>query len=161
VTADTAPARTVIGFGANLGDRLATMRAACAALARAGTLLATSHVYETAPIGPPQPRYLNAAALLQYAGTPDALLDTLLGIEQSLGRVRVERWAPRTVDLDILWIEGRVVDTERLVVPHPRLHERAFAVVPLLELVPHAIDPRTGSAYLVPEGDVLRTGEVL
>ena len=122
--------RAVVGFGANLGDRLATMRAALAALARVAHVEGTSHVYATAPVGPPQPEYLNAAALVAWEGTAEGLLDALLAIEAKLGRVRAERFGPRTVDLDVLWIEGLAAEGARLVVPHPRLRERAFAVVP-------------------------------
>jgi 2-amino-4-hydroxy-6-hydroxymethyldihydropteridine diphosphokinase len=149
---------TVILFGANLGDRLVTMRAAARELASFALIEATSHVYATAAVGPPQPDYLNAAALVRYPGSPEALLDALLSIEQRLGRVRAEKWGPRTIDLDVLWIEGTLVDTPRLTVPHPRLRERAFALAPMLELVPHARDPRTGEAYTVPPGVVERVG---
>jgi 2-amino-4-hydroxy-6-hydroxymethyldihydropteridine diphosphokinase len=154
--------RAVVGFGANLGDRLGTMRSAHAALGEVARVEATSHVYATAPVGPPQPEYLNAAALVAWEGTPEALLEALLGIEARLGRVRSgERFGPRGIDLDVLWIEGVAVQTERLVVPHPRLAERAFAMVPLLEVAPDARDPRTGEAYVAPAGDVVRTDELL
>lgn len=152
----------VVGFGANLGDRLVTMRAAVSALFRVARVEGTSSVYATAPVGgPPQPGYLNAAARVAYEGSPEALLDELLAIEASLGRTRGEKDAPRTIDLDILWIDGVTVDTPRLVVPHPRLRERAFALIPLLELVPDARDPRTGAPYAPPPGDVRVTGEAL
>lgn len=152
----------VVGFGANLGDRLPTMRAGLAALGSVARVERTSHVYETAPIGPPQPAYLNAAALVTWEGTAEGLLDALLAIEAKLGRVRGgERFGPRTLDLDVLWIEGHVEEGPRLVVPHPRLRERAFAVIPLLEVAPGARDPRTGEAYAVPAGEVRRTGEML
>ncbi len=85
----------------------------------------------------------------------------MLAIEARLGRVRAERWGPRTVDLDLLWIDGLAYDSPRLVVPHPHLRERAFAVAPLLELVPDARDPRTGALYAVPAGDLRDTGETL
>ena len=75
---------------------------------------------------------------------PLELLDALQAIERALGRVRRERWGPREIDLDVLWIAGVVVDDARLVVPHPRLLDRPFALVPLLEVVPAAVDPRTG-----------------
>ncbi len=153
--------RAVIGFGANLGDRLAALRAALAEVARVARVERTSHVYATAPVGPPQPEYLNAAALVAWEGTAEALLEALLGIEGKLGRVRGERFGPRTLDLDVLWIDGVAQATERLVVPHPRLKERAFALVPLLEIAPDATDPRTGEAYVAPEGDVVRTDDVL
>jgi 2-amino-4-hydroxy-6-hydroxymethyldihydropteridine diphosphokinase len=96
-----------------------------------------------------------------FRGEAVQLLDELLAIERRLGRVRKERWGPRNIDLDILWIDGLVVDTPRLVVPHPSLRERAFALVPMLELVPDAADPRTGERYVVPAGDVRATGESL
>ena len=86
----------------------------------------------------------------------------MLAIEAKLGRVRgEERLGPRPLDLDVLWIEGHAEEGPRLVVPHPRLRERAFAVIPLLEVAPDARDPVTGEAYAVPEGEVRRTGEVL
>ncbi len=147
--------RAAIGIGANLGDRLATMREAVARLSRVATVLARSRVYETAPVGgPPQGDYLNAAVVVDYNGEPLALLDELLRIEAELGRERYVRWGPRTVDLDLLWIEGLVVEHTRLFVPHPRLAERAFALVPLLEVAPGARDPQSGAAYVAPPGDV-------
>jgi 2-amino-4-hydroxy-6-hydroxymethyldihydropteridine diphosphokinase len=137
--------RAVIGLGSNLGDRGAHLRAAIDGLRAVATVLAESRVHETAPVGgPPQGDYLNAAVLLEYEGTPRALLDALLAIEARLGRVRRERWGPRVIDLDVLWIEGVVVDEPGLTVPHPRLLDRAFALEPLLEVAPDAIDPRTG-----------------
>lgn len=150
-----------MGFGANLGDRLGTMRRAAATLAQVTRLERTSCVYETRAVGPPQPDYLNAAALILTADQPDDLLETLLAIERGLGRVRAERWGPRTIDLDVLWIDGVAVETERLTVPHPRLRERAFALVPLLELVPDAVDPGSGDRYAAPPGDVRVTGDRL
>ncbi len=120
-----------------------------------------SRVYGTAPVGPPQPDYLNAAVLCLYEGPPEALLDHLVAIELRLGRVRREKWGPRTIDLDILWIEGQSYESERLVVPHPHLRERAFAMVPLLEVAPGAVDPRTGERFEVPEGDVRATDDTL
>jgi 2-amino-4-hydroxy-6-hydroxymethyldihydropteridine diphosphokinase len=153
--------RAVVGLGANLGDRLATMRSAVVELGRAARVLATSSVYATAPVGPVQPEFLNAAALVSFDGTIEHLLDEILAIERRLGRVRAERWGPRTIDLDLLWAGETVTDTDRLVVPHPRLHERAFALVPLLELVPDARDPRTGERYVVPPGAVRRMTETI
>jgi 2-amino-4-hydroxy-6-hydroxymethyldihydropteridine diphosphokinase len=163
VTPDpAAPLRAVVGVGANLGDRLATMRAALAAMGRVAAVERTSPVYETAPVGgPEQPPFLNAAVLLRYPGAPLDLLDALLAIEAKLGRVRRERWGPRTIDLDVLWIDGLALDEPRLQVPHPRLIERAFALVPLLDVVPDARDPRTGAAYGRPGGDIRPTGDRL
>jgi 2-amino-4-hydroxy-6-hydroxymethyldihydropteridine diphosphokinase len=160
------PGRIVVGFGANLGDRLGTMRAALRELAHEADVLTSSRVYESPPFGGmDQPPYLNAAALVRVqAALPDGalvLLDALLGIEARLGRIRRERWGPRTLDLDILWIDGVRIDTPRLVVPHPYLRERAFAMAPLLDLVPVARDPLTGEAYVVPAGELRPTGDTL
>jgi len=154
--------RAVVGLGANVGDRLAAMRAAVRELGQVARVEKTSRAYATAPIGGiPQPEFLNAAALILYEGGAAELLDELLAIEKGLGRVRKERWGPRTIDLDILWIDGLVVDTPRLVVPHASLRERAFALVPMLELVPDATDPRSGERYVVPAGDVRPTEDRL
>lgn len=155
--------KAVVGLGANLGDRLATMRAALEALARVSTIEKVSSVYRTAPVGgPPQPDYLNAAVLVEVEAGPRELLHSLLSIEAGLGRERRERNGPRVIDLDILWIDGIVVKSEELEVPHPRLKERAFALVPMLEVAPGAKDPRTGVEYLAPEGEVrVMAGTVL
>jgi len=104
-------------------------------------------VYESAAVGPPQGDYLNAAALVTWDGEPEALLDALLSIEAKLGRVRREKWGPRTIDLDVLWIEGREVRAPRLTVPHPELAKRTFAVAPLLDVVPVA-------PYSLPPGEL-------
>lgn len=146
--------RVVIGLGTNLGDRLTTLREAVRRIGLLGDVAARSHVYETAPIGPEQPDFLNAAVLVEWRGTPLDLLDALRRIEAELGRDREKemRWGPRTMDLDILWIEGLVVDGPRLSVPHPRVHERAFALMPLLDVAPEATDPRTNERYTVPGG---------
>ena len=138
------------------------LRAAVSRLARVASVEKTSRVYATAPVGGvPQPEFLNAAALVRYAGPPERLLAVLLDIERKLGRIRHEKWGPRTIDLDLLWVEGLVLDSARLTLPHPHLRERAFALVPLLELVPDAADPRTGEHYSVPPGDLRATPEVL
>lgn len=143
--------RVVVGMGANLGERLETLREARARIARRATVLASSQLWETAPVGgPAQPDYLNAAVLLEWTGSPIELLDALMEIERELGRVREVVNGPRTIDLDVLWIDGEIVSLPRLVVPHPRLHERAFAIAPLLDLVPDAVDPRTNERYAMP-----------
>ena len=124
------------------------LRAAVAALAKIGQIERVSRVYETAPVGgPSQPDYLNAAALVRFDGSAHALLETLQGIELGLGRTRAERWAARTIDLDVLWIEGLALESEPLTVPHPRLATRAFALRPLVDLVPDAIDAESSLPY--------------
>jgi 2-amino-4-hydroxy-6-hydroxymethyldihydropteridine diphosphokinase len=137
----------VIGLGGNLGDRLANLRRAVSALRAHGNLVAASSVYETAPVGPPQPDYLNAAISLETTLTPRALLDALLAIERAMGRVRDVKWGPRTIDLDVLWILGVTIEEDDLIVPHPRLTERAFALLPLLDVAPEATDPKSGVKY--------------
>lgn len=139
--------RVVVGLGANLGDRLASLRAAVARIGELGTIRARSRVYETEPVGPPQPRYLNAAIALDTSLLPEDLMHALLAIESDLGRVRGEKNGPRTIDLDILWIEETALTTYVVHVPHPRLTERAFALAPLLDVAPTARDPGTQRAY--------------
>lgn len=110
---------------------------------------ARSSLYETAPWGTvPQGPYLNAALLVAWGGSPRGLLDRLLAVEREAGRVRTVRYGPRTLDLDVLWIEGLAHHDEALEVPHPHLTERAFAMLPLLEIAPFARDPRTGAPYV-------------
>ena len=140
--------RCVIGLGANLGDKLATLEAALAELAQLGAIEALSQLYETAPVGGPvQPDYYNAAVCLRSHLEPRGLLERLLDIEKKHGRVRDCRWGPRQLDLDILWIDGVSVDEPGLRIPHPRLLERAFALVPLIEVAPDARDPNSGMEY--------------
>ncbi|MCC6215865.1 MAG: 2-amino-4-hydroxy-6-hydroxymethyldihydropteridine diphosphokinase [Polyangiaceae bacterium] len=137
----------VIGLGSNLGDRRATLQSAARAVAALGTLLGASPTYESRAVGPPQPDYLNAAVRLRAVIEPPALLELLLGIERDHGRERRERWGPRTLDLDLLWIDALAVRTARLVVPHPCLLERPFALRPLLDVAPDARDPASGERY--------------
>jgi 2-amino-4-hydroxy-6-hydroxymethyldihydropteridine diphosphokinase len=126
-----------IGLGANLGDREGTIRRALQLLERDDTaVVAVSTLRETEPVGyRDQPRFLNGAAALRTELEPRELLELLLTVERELGRDRSgPRFGPRTIDLDLLLYEGRVVSEPGLDVPHPRLHERAFALEPLLEL---------------------------
>lgn len=142
-----APLDAVIGLGANLGDPEQQLRWAVSEIARYGHVRAVSKLYRSAPVGgPPQPDFLNAALRLEYAGSARSLLDLLLEIERNAGRERRERWGPRCLDLDILWIESLVEEQPGLCIPHPRLRERAFALQPLLDVAPEAIDPRDGSS---------------
>ncbi len=116
-------------------------------------ITARSRVYETAPVGGvAQGPFLNAAVTVAWDAEPSALMAALLEVERELGRVRDVRWGPRTIDLDVLWIDGLVVTEPSLVVPHPALHERAFALAPLLDVAPEAWDPRSGARYVVPVG---------
>ncbi len=137
----------VIGLGSNLGDRRALLAQAAREIRGIGTDFSASPLYETAPVGPPQPLFLNAAVRITTTLDPPGLLAAVLGIERQLGRVRAERWGPRSIDLDILWIAGVAHDSEGLVVPHAELRHRAFALRPLLDVAPDAADPRDGTPY--------------
>lgn len=134
----------VIGLGANLDDRRRTLASAASEIGSFVAITAVSRLYETDPVGPPQPDYLNAALRGRYPADALDLLGRLLTVERAHGRERREPWGPRTLDLDILWISGVEVTLPDLVVPHPRLRERRFALMPLLDVAPDAADPRTG-----------------
>lgn len=136
----------VVALGSNLGDRAALLRRAAAALGGLGRVRARSSLYETAPVGPPQPPYLNAVVLVQTALGPRELLAALLAIECSLGRVRDVRWGPRTIDLDLVALgDVRCADPD-LVVPHPEAARRAFVLAPLVEVAPAFLLPGQGVA---------------
>lgn len=140
-----------IGLGANLGDAADTLREAVEALDhREGiTVREVSRFYRTPAWGrEDQPDFINAVALLETSLTPRALLERLLAVETEFGRHRLdgERWGPRTLDLDLLLYGDAVIDEPGLRVPHPHLHERAFALVPLLDVLPEARIPGYGAA---------------
>ena len=125
--------RVVLSVGSNLGDRLGTLQGCVQAISGlAGTdVLAISPVYETAPVGgPAQPDYLNAVLAVRTALDPRALLAATQGIEADFGRVRAERFGPRTLDIDIISYDGEVSDDPVLTLPHPRARERAFVLAP-------------------------------
>lgn len=141
--------RAAVALGSNLGDPQSQVRRgldALAALPRT-RLLAASRLHRTAPVGyADQPDFVNACALLETALPPRALLDALLAIERRHGRVRDIPNGPRTLDLDIVLYGERVVDEPGLAIPHPRAHERAFVLEPLLEVWPDAVIPGRGPA---------------
>ena len=132
-----------IGLGANLGDREASLRAAVAALhALPGTRVQrVSALYRSAPVAAGGPDYFNAVAELTTTLAPRPLLHALQAIELAAGRERPYRNAPRTLDLDILWFGNRVLATPELMVPHPRIGERAFVLRPLADLAPERVAP--------------------
>ena len=142
--------RAYVGLGANLGDREATIRRAVELVGSSPdvVVVGVSSLRETEPWGPvEQPSYLNGVLALETDLAPRALLDLLLDVERRLGRRRDgERWGPRTIDLDLLLCEGQSVDEPGLTLPHPHLHERRFALEPLVELAPDAVVPGRGSA---------------
>lgn len=132
-------------MGSNVGDRRANLRAAVAAIPE---LVAVSPVYETDPVGgPEQDRFYNIVVELDTERSPRELLALCQELEQAAGRVRLVHWGPRTLDVDVLLIEDRVVDDDDLTVPHPRMAERNFVMVPLLDLAPglrvEGYDPTT------------------
>ena len=147
----TSHVRACIGLGANLGDAADTLRRAFDALAACDGIevLRTSRLYRTPAWGrEDQPDFINAVALVDTTLAPRALLERLLAVESAFGRQRAdgERWGPRTLDLDLLLYGDAVVDEPGLHVPHPHLHERAFALVPLLDVLPEARIPGYGDA---------------
>jgi 2-amino-4-hydroxy-6-hydroxymethyldihydropteridine diphosphokinase len=138
----------LIGLGSNLGDRRAILEGAIADLAATPGVHVrrVSSLRETEPVGGPpgQGSYLNAAAMLGTTLDPIELLDVLLSIETRSGRVRTVRWGERTLDLDLLLFDDRIIETAELTVPHPRLAGRRFVLEPLAEIAPDAIEPKSG-----------------
>ncbi len=140
--------RAYVGLGANLGPREVTLLRAVDLLAAADgvEVVAVSQLRETDPVGVvDQPPFLNGAVAIDTTLAPRALLDVLLETERALGRVRAERWGPRTIDLDLLVYGDQIVDEPGLRVPHPRLAERRFALEPLADLDPALEIPGLGS----------------
>ena len=141
--------RAFVGVGANLGDPVAGVREAIAALGGLPQtrLVVASSLYRTAPLGyTAQDDFVNAACLLETALAPRALLDRLRAIEAAAGRERPFKDAPRTLDLDLLLYGSETIAEPGLAVPHPRLHERAFALAPVVELDPDCVIPGRGLA---------------
>lgn len=131
----------VLGLGANLGDRRENLAAALDRLSEHALIRveAVSALYETPAWGKTdQPAFLNAAVRIETGFQPRALLEAILEVERRLGRERGERWGPRPIDIDILLFGAAAVDEPGLQIPHPRLHERAFALAPLLDVLPEA-----------------------
>ena len=138
--------RVAVALGSNLGDREAQLRSAIAALTPVLARLRVSSFLETEPVdvAGPQPLFLNAAAVGDTDLSAPALLDVLLAIEQQFGRERPYGRAPRTIDLDLILYGDQIIDSPRLVVPHPRFRERRFVLEPLAEIAPEWPDPVTG-----------------
>lgn len=132
--------RAFLGLGSNLGDRRHHLRDAIAGLG--DSVVAVSGVYETDPVGgPAQPKFLNLVVELDTTLTPRELLRVCWRLEAAADRVRQERWGPRTLDVDILWIDDVTVDEPDLTIPHPRMGERRFVLAPLAELAPDLVPP--------------------
>jgi 2-amino-4-hydroxy-6-hydroxymethyldihydropteridine diphosphokinase len=137
-----------IALGSNLGDSRSILDGAIDRLRSHPQieLIAVSSWYRTEPVGPPQPDYLNGCATLQTGLEPFALLTALHAIEAEFGRVREQHWGARTLDLDLLLYQSQIIDTPDLQVPHPRMSERAFVLMPLAEIAADWIEPRSGCA---------------
>ncbi len=143
--------KAFIGLGSNLGDREASLRQALEHLAQAPetVVVRASSLYDTEPVGvEDQPHFLNAVAQLETQLTPRQLLWNLMLIERRLGRVRAQRWGPRTIDLDLLLYEDAIIEDDDFQVPHPELSKRSFVLVPLVELEPLLVHPVTGETML-------------
>ena len=137
-----------IGLGANLGDRRASIEAALKKLDNPPIIkvIRVSALYETTPVGvEDQPEFLNGAAAIETTLSPRELLQALLHLENQMGRVRTLRWGPRVIDLDLLLYGDEQIDLPELTVPHPRLRERAFVLVPLAEIAPDLALPEDGA----------------
>ena len=135
-----------IAMGSNLGPSAQILAGAIAALENHPQIhgVITSPIYRTAPVGPPQPDYLNQCVRFATDIAPEALLAVLLGIEAQFGRVRRERWGARHLDLDLLLYGDRQITQPGLQVPHPRMHERVFVLVPLVAIAPDWVHPELG-----------------
>jgi 2-amino-4-hydroxy-6-hydroxymethyldihydropteridine diphosphokinase len=148
----------VLALGSNLGSRLDILQGGIRAIAAlpAVTVTAVSPVYETVPVGgPAQPDYLNAVLLARTTRPPRDLLEQLHEVEAAFDRVRVARWGPRTLDVDIISYEGVTSDDPELTLPHPRAHERAFVLAPWHDADPAAVLPGHGAvaSLLATAGD--------
>ena len=131
-----------LGLGSNLGDRLANLRQAIDLMSNRVTVVRHSPVYETEPVGvPDQGRFLNMVVEAQTSLSPDQLMRVFKGIERELGRGNAASDAPRPIDIDILFYDDRIVSTESITLPHPRLAQRAFVLVPLNDLNPQLLHP--------------------
>lgn len=141
------PELIYLGLGANLGDRMANLQAARDALQPPVAVLRNSKVYETSPWGfVDQPSFLNQVIEAQTTLSPYRLLHHLKSIERRLGRTTTFRYGPRLIDLDILFFGNQILDLGGLLIPHPRLAERAFVLVPLAELAPELVHPQNGQS---------------
>lgn len=143
-----------IGLGSNIGDRIGYIQQAHKLLSDTEgiVVLNSSSLYETEPVGyKDQEWFVNAALHIETTLIPEKLLDECQRIERQLGRVRhpeAPQWGPRTIDLDILFYDNLIISQDRLQIPHPRVHQRAYSLVPLLELEPDYIHPVIGESLM-------------
>lgn len=133
----------ILSLGSNLNDRAKNLSDAIAELSKISSITKKSKVYETLPWGKEdQANFLNQVIVAETKLEPQQLLEQILQIETKLGRVRQEKWGPRTIDIDILYYADLILNEDNLVIPHPHLHERAFVLDPLEEIYGDKVDPR-------------------
>jgi 2-amino-4-hydroxy-6-hydroxymethyldihydropteridine diphosphokinase len=151
--------RAFIGLGSNLGDRRTLLEEAVAALRMGGDVTAVSPLYATEPVGGPEDQgpFLNLVVELHTVDTPRELLVRCQALEAAAARVRTVRWGPRTLDADVLLVEGMAVDEADLIVPHPRMWERRFVLQPLADLAPDLVSV---DQIIASGGDVVRVGNL-
>ena len=134
--------RVFISIGSNLGNKIDNCRQAIKEIAEFTKIVRASSLYETEPVGKEdQPNFINAAVEIETDLSPHELLTQLHVIENNLGRVREEKWGPRTIDLDIIFYDNLIIKDNDLIIPHPRAHERRFVLEPIKEIAPDFIDP--------------------
>ena len=152
------PGQVFLLLGSNLGDRPLVLKSAREKVAeKVGALIKESSIYETAPWGlPDQPSFLNQVIEIETEMAPEDVLRNILDIEHELGRIRYERWGARVIDIDILYYKDRILDSARLTLPHPRIQDRRFTLIPLSEIAPGFIHPllqKTSIQMLSETGD--------
>ncbi len=158
----TKPSLAYLSLGSNVGDRAAQLRSALARLETSGRVAAVSSFYETEPMEfTQQPWFLNCAVALETTQTPQQLMTSILHIEQAMGRQRLQKKGPRSIDIDILLFDDAVVNSSELTVPHPALHRRRFVLEPLAEIAPNALHPVLNKTIrelldALPEGQAVR-----
>jgi 2-amino-4-hydroxy-6-hydroxymethyldihydropteridine diphosphokinase len=161
-SASTMPSLVYLSLGSNVGDRATQLLSALARLETTGRIVAVSSFYETEPMEfTQQPWFLNCAVALETSQTPQQLMASILHIEQEMGRQRLQKKGPRTIDIDILLFDNAVVNSSDLTVPHPALHQRRFVLEPLAEIAPEVSHPalkKTVRELLgaLPEGQAVR-----
>jgi 2-amino-4-hydroxy-6-hydroxymethyldihydropteridine diphosphokinase len=150
-----------LSLGSNVGNRAANLEAAIARLSSLGKVVAVSSFYETEPVGfAAQPWFLNCAVKLDTEKTPRQLLAAILELEQEMGRRRVQKNGPRTIDIDILLFGSSIIKTKGLIIPHPAMHERRFVLEPMAEIAPDVLHP-VFKRSIRELRDALSTGQVV